>query len=349
MKHSLKNTKNLLSRVSAHKRKIAFLLAIAIIIPHFSQIFMKWQERKEFLKQQEASQQEAAARDEDAAMARFSQYVDQSDYENALGEIDLLISVDQSNPQYYLKRAGLYVLLDRSNDALLDLDTALVLSPDLYDALQLRAQIYGENARYKEAAADYERMYKLDPEQKDVLMYSADCYQQMGDYEKAISAYDTAAEALPEYADAIAYARGVCFYSTENYEKAVTDLLQYLPVTPEDGELNFLIGSCYMNLKQENEAESYLLTALNGTSYLPETNFYLGAISMDKEDYEKAIPYFTTAIEGQCFTDFSTYNRGICYLNTGQTALAKEDFQYVTEHSEDTSLVSDSKDVLKTL
>ena len=37
------------------------------------------------------------------------------------------------------------------------------------------------------------------------------------------------------------------------------------------------------------------------------------------------------------------------YLNTGQTALAKEDFQYVTEHSEDTSLVSDSKDVLKTL
>ena len=52
MKHSLKNTKNLLSRVSAHKRKIAFLLAIAIIIPYFSQIFMKWQERKEFLKQQ---------------------------------------------------------------------------------------------------------------------------------------------------------------------------------------------------------------------------------------------------------------------------------------------------------
>ena len=117
--------------------------------------------------------------------------------------------------------------------------------------------------------------------------------------------------------------------------------VQYLPVTPEDGELNFLIGSCYMNLKQENEAESYLLTALNGTSYLPETNFYLGAISMDKED--------CSAIEGQCFTDFSTYNRGICYLNTGQTALAKEDFQYVTEHSEDTSLVSDSKDVLKTL
>ena len=104
-----------------------------------------------------------------------------------------------------------------------------------------------------------------------------------------------------------------------------------------------------MNLKQENEAESYLLTALNGTSYLPETNFYLGAISMDKEDYEKAIPYFTTAIEGQCFRDFSTYNRRICYLNTGQTALAKEYFQYVTEHSEDTSLVSDSQDVLKTL
>lgn len=349
MKHNLKNTKNLLSRVSTHKRQIALVLAAAIIIPYFSQVFMKWQERKEFLKQQEAAQETEAATDQDAVMARFSDYVDQSDYENALGEINLLLSIDQSNPQYYLKRAGLYVLLDRSNDALLDLDNALVLSPDLYDALQLRSQIYGESARYKEAAADYERMYELDPEQKDVLMYSADCYQQMGDYEKAIATYDTAEEALPEYADAIAYARGVCLYSTEDYEKAVTDLLRYLPVTPEDGELNFLIGSCYMNLEKEDEAESYLLTALKGNSYLPETNFYLGAISMDKEDYETAIPYFTTAIEGQCFTDFSTYNRGVCYLNTGQNKLAKADFQYVAEHSEDAGLVSDSQDVLKQL
>ena len=192
--------------------------------------------------------------------------MDQEDYENALEEINLLLSIDQSNPQYYLKRAGLYVLLDRSGDALLDLDTTLILSPDLYDALQLRSQIYSENAQYKEAATDYERMY-----------------QQMGDYEKAISAYDTAQEALPEYADAIAYARGVCHYSVEDYEKALPDLLRYFHVTPEDGELNFLIGSCYMNLEQGNEAESYLLTALKGNSYLPETNFYLGAISMDKE------------------------------------------------------------------
>lgn len=347
MKHNLKNTKNLLSRVSMHKRQIALVLVAAIIIPYFSQVFMKWQERKAYLDQQETAQEAETAADQTAIMTRFSDYVDQEDYENALEEINLLLSIDQSNPQYYLKRAGLYVLLDRSGDALLDLDTTLILSPDLYDALQLRSQIYSENARYKEAATDYERMYELDPEQKDVLMYSADCYQQMGDYEKAISAYDTAQEALPEYADAIAYARGVCHYSVEDYEKALPDLLRYFHVTPEDGELNFLIGSCYMNLEQGNEAESYLLTALKGNSYLPETNFYLGAISMDKEDYENAIPYFTTAIEGQCFVDFSTYNRGVCYLNTSQNKLAKEDFQYVTEHSEDAGLVSDSQDILR--
>lgn len=120
----------------------------------------------------------------------------------------------------------------------------------------------------KSAIADYQKMYELDSTQKDVLMYIADCYQQLPDYEKAIEAYDTAARELPEYASAIAYARGVCYYSTEEFDKAVTDFLDYYSTDPDDGELNFLIGSCYMNLEKEADAKPYLLKALNGTSYL---------------------------------------------------------------------------------
>ena len=93
-----------------------------------------------------------------------------------------------------------------------------------------------------------------------------------------------------------------------------------------------------MNLEKEADAKPYLLKALNGTSYLPETNFYLGSISMDEEDYEAAIPYFTAAIEGDCFTDFSSYNRGDCYLHT--------DFQYAVEHTTDPQLLSDSQNIL---
>ena len=101
-----------------------------------------------------------------------------------------------------------------------------------------------------------------------------------------------------------------------------------------------------MNLEKETDAKPYLLKALNGTSYLPETNFYLGSISMDEEDYEVAIPYFTAAIEGDCFTDFSSYNRGVCYLHTDQAEKAVSDFQYAVEHTTDPQLLSDSQNIL---
>ena len=101
-----------------------------------------------------------------------------------------------------------------------------------------------------------------------------------------------------------------------------------------------------MNLEKEADAKPYLLKALNGTSYLPETNFYLGSISMDEEDYEAAIPYFTAAIEGDCFTDFSSYNRGVCYLHTDQAEEAVSDFQYAVEHTTDPQLLSDSQNIL---
>lgn len=55
--------------------------------------------------------------------------------------------------------------------ALDDLNTTLALSPDLYDALQLRSQIYDEKGEYESAIADYQKMYELDSTQKDVLMY----------------------------------------------------------------------------------------------------------------------------------------------------------------------------------
>lgn len=345
----MNNQKNIFSRIFAHKKRIALVLAAAIIIPYFSQLFLKWQEREIYSNQQETAREAASAEDENSAADRFSEFVNQGDYESALGEVELLLSLNPSNPEYYLKRAGLYVLLERSGEALVDLDTALTMMPDLYDALQLRSQIYEESCRYAEAAADYKRMYELNPEEKDVLMYEADCYQQMGDYKAAIDAYDKAESALPAYANAIAYARGVCFYSLEDYQSALSDLLRYYSTTPEDGELNFLIGSCYMNLGKEAAAENYLLTALNGSSYLAETNFYLGAIYMDKEEYNTAIPYFTTAIDKQCFTDFSTYNRGICYLHTEQLEQARDDFQYVAENSADSSLVSDSEALLNQL
>ena len=39
---------------------------------------------------------------------------------------------------------------------------------------------------------------------------------------------------------------------------------------------------------------------------------------MDEGIMKQPWPHFTAAIEGDCFTDFSSYNRGACHLHTDQ-------------------------------
>ena len=70
--------------------------------------------------------------EQNAALDHFSELVTQSNYDEALDEINHLLALDSANPQYYLKRAGLYVLLNRSDEAMADLETTIRLAPDLY-------------------------------------------------------------------------------------------------------------------------------------------------------------------------------------------------------------------------
>lgn len=306
-------------KIHTRRKEIALILVISMCLPYLSATFLEHYEQRRTRQAAELlqEQQQQALEEQNTALEHFSELVTRSDYTAALDEINHLLSLDSANPQYYLKRAGLQVLLHNTDAAVTDLDTTIRLDPALYDAYQLRAQLSEENADYQNALADYQTMYALDPAQADVLMYIADCYQQQMDYENAINAYNTAETALPEYREAIAYARGVCRYSTEDFKQALADFLKYADTDPADGELNFLIGSCYMNLEQG--------------------------------DYPAAISYLTTAIEAGYSVDLASYNRGICYLHTDQADLAAADFEYVMANSTDSQLKTDTQSILDQL
>ena len=216
-------------RIHTRRKEIALILVISMCLPYLSATFLEHYEQRRARQAAELlqEQQQQALEEQNTALEHFSELVTRSDYTAALDEINHLLSLDSANPQYYLKRAGLQVLLHNTDAAVTDLDTTLRLDPALYDAYQLRAQLSEENADYQNALADYQTMYALDPAQADVLMYIADCYQQQMDYENAINAYNTAEAALPEYREAIAYARGVCRYSTEDFKQALADFLKY--------------------------------------------------------------------------------------------------------------------------
>ena len=84
-------------------------------------------------------------------------------------------------------------------------DRALILAPDHYDALKLRAWVYGGQHRFDEAAAAARRAMALRP--SDPFNYGTlgDALIETGDYDGAAGAFQTMLDLRP---DSASYARG---------------------------------------------------------------------------------------------------------------------------------------------
>ena len=163
MKHHSTGRRGLFFKINARKKGIALILIVSLALPYVSTAFLEQYEQHRSHQAAEQLQEklQLSLDEQNAALDHFSELVTQSNYDEALDEINHLLALDSANPQYYLKRAGLYVLLNQSDEAMADLETTIRLAPDLYDARQLRAQLLEENGKYAEARTDYETMYQI--------------------------------------------------------------------------------------------------------------------------------------------------------------------------------------------
>ena len=120
------------------------------------------------------------------------------------------LSVDQSNPQYYLKRAGLYVLLDRSNDALRSGYSPCPLTGSVR-CPAAACPDHGENARYRKPLLTMNECMFGSRAKRCSACTVLTATSRWETMRKPSPPTIQQQKALPEYADAIAYARGVCF------------------------------------------------------------------------------------------------------------------------------------------
>jgi tetratricopeptide (TPR) repeat protein len=101
-------------------------------------------------------------------------------------------------------------------------------------ALTKRAQLYALAFRYDDAIADIDAAIKIDPENPELYLLRGQMILLLYEWDRVLADYNRAIELDPEYADAYYY-RGILFYTQGPRENAVTDFRRYLELAP-DGE-----------------------------------------------------------------------------------------------------------------
>lgn len=276
----------------------------------------------------------------------------------------------QSDPVMYadllLKQACIDVIEGKYDMAVLGLDAALRVQPDLADAYLVRTQVYSIQGDIDLAIESLEKYIELS---EDTALYEtvAQLHEANGDIEAAQAAYDKyvagagseveeagfqsglykmesgqleeAIAAFEAYADSEVYGAGamynigICKMNLEDYAGAVEAFTACEEKGGEFEGLYYNRGVCALMIENWNTAAADFTKSIETEPFAADARFNLGVCQMQMEDYAGAIEAFTEVIEdGETGADSAYYYRAACRAASGDLDGAIEDYTVCIDH-----------------
>ena len=118
----------------------------------------------------------------------FSFY-NQRQYQKAIDDYDMSISIDDRNTDSYINRANAYVALAMNDEALADVSKAIELSPEYPVGHSNRAMVYYFLDRTTEALVDIDKAVELAPGSALFHFYRGEIHVKAKEYAIAIADY----------------------------------------------------------------------------------------------------------------------------------------------------------------
>ena len=235
----------------------------------------------------------------------------------------------QTNPTMYadllLKGACIDVIEGETDIALMELDAALTVQPDMADAYLVRTQIYTANADFENAVANLEKYIELT---KDETMYEtvAQLHEANGNTEAAQEAYDKFAAAAGEDNQEAGFQAGLYRMENGKLEEALEAFQAYAEDETYGAGAQYNIGVCKMNLGDFAGAiEAFNACEEKGGAF--EGLWYnRGICYLMSEDWVNGADDFARSIEMEQFVADAQYNLGICHMQREEYEAAVASF-----------------------
>src|SRR6266566_2170276 len=188
--------------------------------------------------------------------------------------------------------------MGRYQEALADLDRAIVLNDQNELAFAERGEIYHQMGRYQEALADLDRAIALNYQNAWVIERRGNIYDDMGLYQEALADYDRTI-ALDKNLQYI-LDRAVALSHLREYAKAIENYKQVLNKNPNDFRVLYNIAVAVARWKSLSEAQIYINKTrleINKRKTDSVTLYVLGGLSALSGNTDEALDYLQQAIQ----------------------------------------------------
>ena len=275
----------------------------------------------------------------DASYTLALNAINAEDYETAKEYLNVCFAYcdPQTNPTMYadllLKRACIDVIEEKNDMALLNLDAALRVQPDLADAYLVRTQVYAAQGEVDAAIENLEKYIELT---EDTSLYEtvAQLQEAKGDIEAAQAAYDKYVEGAGSEVAEAGFQSGLYKMQAGNFEEAIAAFEAYAEDETYGAGAAYNIGICKMNLGHYAGAVEAFNTCEEKGGVFEGLYYNRGVCNLLSEQWEAAAADFAKSIETEPYVDDARYNLAICQMQ-------QED--YDTAVATFTELIGDGK------
>jgi len=216
----------------------------------------------------------------------------------ALEESNVAIQINSEYPELYLVRALANKNLRNHDDAIIDYQEALSLTPNNVEALVGLGNVYFDLESYNEAERLYGRAIGIDSGYLHAHVALGRLFFRRGDYDKAEAEATTALNLDP--ANISGYKnRGLVYLNTQQYEHALNDYNAAIMIDGNDANLYNSRGIVYWRSGKYDQAINDFLTTIMINPNFSWAYWNITATCEEGSKIEMCITMFTERIISQ--------------------------------------------------
>ena len=231
-----------------------------------------------------------------------------------------------SNQRYtsahdYYNQAAYYFKKGEYGRAIEDLNKAIELKPDFFEAYFNRASAYFQRDEYDRAIKDLDKAIELKPDYAETYFRRGLAYSRKCDYDRAIKDYTKAIELKPDYAEAYSN-RGADYFTKRDYDHAIKDYTKAIELKPDAAEHWYNRGITYSIKSDHDRGKIDLDEAIRLKPDFAIAYFNRSVIHSIKGDYDRVVEDLDKTIETKPDFFQAYHNKGAIYQEKGDYSQA---------------------------
>ncbi|MEE9454330.1 MAG: tetratricopeptide repeat protein [Paracoccaceae bacterium] len=180
------------------------------------------------------------------------------DYENAIADLDRALVLKPDYSYAWIHKAYNHIAAGDRAAADSAFEAALALDPDSIFTLIQRAKLYYAKGYYEQAQQDYERVLKYDPENSKAWLNIANMIINRGNFDVAIEWLNQAAIALPDEPQIYESLGSLYLLHRKDLEKSLWAFSRLETLRPDYEATQLWLGATQLRLGEESLGKEHI-------------------------------------------------------------------------------------------